>query len=113
MNPTTSLDFSRKLFEIIGDENKEKTENYWFSFTENGKETWCVNTETECEIMNWDFDEWFPTYTFGELLRVIPLIAEKKGWGLNKILEVALDISRDYSIAETPDEGRRAVEAFL
>lgn len=98
MNPTTSLDFSRKLFEIIGE---QKTDSK------------VINIYSD------KIDDSFPAYTFGELLRVIPLIAYEKSLALGamNIKETAtmlIEVSaKKYSRAPTPEQGMREVEAYL
>lgn len=82
-NPTTSLDFSRKLFEIIG---KQKTYQFY----------------SDC-----------PAYTFGELLRVIPLIYEKANIKNYYLSEVIGWCAEKYVTATTPEQGMREVEAYL
>lgn len=91
MNPTTSLDFSRKLFEIIGE---QETEHY-------------ANEEL------FDRSLGIPAYTFGELLKVIPLIAEKKGWKEGVDLHTAAAISFAFISPTIPEQGMKDVEDYL
>jgi hypothetical protein len=90
-NPTTSLEFSRKVYEIIGE---QETENRGMS-----------------DIKEYCKSTYIPYYTFGELLRVLRNIAMVKGW--EEIAIRMLNMANVYQRAPTPEEGMKAVEAYL
>jgi hypothetical protein len=105
-NPTTSLDVSRKIFEIIG---KTKVYFYWRSpVPHHGIHEWEVG---DCE--NSHAEENIPAYTFGELLRVLPLIAEKNRLSDPHRYDVMMNASRCYMFASTPEQGMKDVETYL
>jgi len=113
-NPTTSLEFSRKVFEIIWEQETLYTHER-VTHKETGEwSEWNVLMapfeDATCEHFGIKH-EVYPAYTFGELIRVIPIIAEKKGWKWTN--QWAKDCAILYMGAPTPEQGMKNVEAHL
>lgn len=113
-NPTTSLEFSRKVFEIIGG---QKTYFGWVhSF---GRMQLTRLTKRYRLAESYHIDTKISAYTFSELIRVIPLIAEKKGWKEHGIYERAMEVVENIALKyvfpypNTPEQGMKDVEAYL
>ena len=110
MNPTTSLEFSRKIYEIIGE---QETEYRWLV---GGK----LSGETYSELMKSKERRYctadsafcaFTAYTFGELLRVMPLIGKEESFDVKtSLVETCAFL---YAKAPTPEQGMKDVEAYL
>jgi hypothetical protein len=112
MNPTTSLEFSRKVFEIIGDQEMQYAHVI-------PKDKHFGVFDGILDVSSWEDDDregWeevIPAYTFGELLRVIPLIAEKNRLSDPHRYDVMMNASRCYMFASTPEQGMKDVETYL
>lgn len=112
--PTINLETSRKIFELVGEYETEKSWHWRDGdLTDSWVDDWeDLSNELELHI------EQLPAPDFGELIRVLPKIEEeKKDWGLKALKPNAYEYGRVllglYMHADSPEAGMIACDEYL
>lgn len=109
MSSTLSLSCSKKLHALLGDTYETK----WAWFNNDGEMGMTLGWELV--FFGWAREtkgyEWHPSPSFSETVRLLPKIAEKKGWnGYQLELEF---ISTVYATAPTEEKGMEDISEYL
>lgn len=120
---TLSLEASKKLFEIVGEYEtdviwiKTKLDDGYdgqFHLAPSMSLAVYKSAESKKKFSAKNRLVWFPAPNFAELIRVLPKIGEKKGWGTSDIHGHASEMTIKYiSWFQTEPEGIAKVEAYL
>ena len=123
MPSTLSLSCSKKIYELLGE--TYETENKWFK-----RDAAVAISDYWVPPLNWTTPEdmketksepyKYPAPTFSETIRLLPKIAEKKGWTPSNPLEKSTELDRTanecvwiYMTANTETEGMAEVSEYL
>lgn len=122
MPSTLSLSCSKKIYELLG--RSDKTELYYnhqYGYLTSHEGDSIVASNGNVIDVNWGN---IPAPSFSETIRLLPRIAEKKGWiywveekdeleNLEKLAEVTQGICWQYTKAKTEEEGMKQVSDYL
>ena len=97
MSATLSLSCSRKIYELLGDTYE----------TEKHHSIWRGETVLDIETGS------IPAPSFSETIRLLPKIAEKKGWEDYECALFLYDVYPLYVYTATEEEGMAKVSEYL